>query len=116
MSAIVGVLNFRHVEVACIEIKAEQSGYISYMDAAVIGKTASVLGAGRETLSDVIDHTAGIMLKKKTGDKVEHGETIAVFLTSKEDKIETAKAMYASAITYSEEKPEEQPLVYRIVK
>ena len=99
-----------------IEIKAEKSGYISYMDAAVIGKTASVLGAGRETLADEINHTAGIMLKKKTGDAVEHGETIAVFLTSKEDKIEAAKAMYASAITYSEEKPEEKPLVYRIVK
>ena len=49
-----------------IEIKAEENGFISYMDAAVIGKTASVLGAGRETLEDVIDHTAGIILKKKT--------------------------------------------------
>ena len=86
------------------------------MNAAEIGKTASVLGAGRETLADSIDHTAGIMLKKKTGDYVEHGDVIAVFLTSKEEKIETAKAMFASAINYSEEKPEEKPLVYGIVK
>ena len=99
-----------------VEIKAEQSGYIHHMNAAEIGKTASVLGAGRETIADSIDHTAGIMLKKKTGDYVEHGDTIAVFLTSKEEKIETAKAMFASAINYSEEKPEEKPLIYGIVK
>ncbi len=99
-----------------IEIKAEQDGYISHMDAAEIGKTASVLGAGRETLADSIDHTAGIILKKKTGDAVEHGETIAVFLTSKEEKIETAKSMFAAAVEYSSEKPEEKPLVYGIVK
>lgn len=99
-----------------IEIMAEESGYISHMDAALIGKTASVLGAGRETIADVIDHTAGIILRKKTGDAVEKGETIAVFLTSKEEKIETAKEMYSAAISYSSEKPEEKPLVYDVIK
>lgn len=98
------------------EVKAEESGYISHMDAAVIGKSASVLGAGRGTIADVIDHTAGIILKKKTGDSVEKGETIAVFYTSKEEKIETAKTMFASAISYSNERPEDKPLVYGIVK
>lgn len=99
-----------------IEITAQQDGYISGMDAAMIGKTASVLGAGRETLDDVIDHTAGIILKKKTGDAVKKGEVIAVFLTSKEDKIETAKNMFASAVEFSTEKPKDKPLIYGIVK
>ncbi len=99
-----------------VEIKAEEDGYISFMDTAVIGKTACVLGAGRETITDAIDHTAGIILKKKTGDAVAKGETIAVFLTSNEAKIETAKEMYSSAVKYSKEKPEAKPLVYGIVK
>lgn len=99
-----------------VEITARESGYISHMDAAVIGKTASVLGAGRETIADSIDHTAGILLRKKTGDEVEKGETIAVFYTSKEDKIDTAKEMFDSALDYSAEKPEEKPLIYGIVK
>ncbi len=99
-----------------IEITAAQDGYISHMNAAEIGKTASVLGAGRETLADVIDRTAGIILKKKTGDAVKKGEVIATFLTSKEEKIETAKEMFAAALEYSTEKPEDKPLVYGIVK
>lgn len=99
-----------------VEIKAEDDGYISFMNTTVIGKTASVLGAGREVITDAIDHTAGIILKKKTGDEVKKGETIAVFFTSDEPKIEIAKEMYNSAIKYSKERPIEKPLIYGIIK
>lgn len=99
-----------------VEIKAKESGYISHMDAETIGKCACVLGAGRETKDDIIDYSAGIILKKKTGDFVENGETIAVLLTSKEEKIESAKTMFENAVIYGEEKPVEAPLVYGIIK
>lgn len=99
-----------------VEIKAKESGYISHMDAETIGKCACVLGAGRETKDDIIDYAAGIILRKKTGDFVESGETIAVLLTSKEEKIESAKTMFENAVIYGEEKPVETPLVYGIIK
>ncbi len=99
-----------------VEIKAKENGYISHMDAETIGKCACVLGAGRETKDDIIDYAAGIILRKKTGDFVESGETIAVLLTSKEEKIESAKTMFENAVIYGEEKPVETPLVYGIIK
>ncbi len=98
------------------EFKAEKSGYISCMDAETIGKTASVLGAGREKTTDIIDHTAGIILKKKTGDHVEAGEVIAIFYTSKKEAEKQAIKMFASALSFSDEKPCEEPLVYGIIK
>ncbi len=98
------------------EFKAERDGYISHMNAETIGKTASVLGAGREKKTDDIDHTAGIILKRKTGDYVKKGETIALFYTSKEESEKAAAEMFASAVDFSDESPVEKPLVYGVIK
>ena len=98
------------------EFKAERDGYISHMNAETIGKTASVLGAGREKKTDDIDHTAGIILKRKTGDYVKNGETIALFYTSKEESEKAAAEMFASAVDVSDESPIEKPLVYGVIK
>ena len=99
-----------------IEYKAKGSGYISFMNTEVIGKAAAALGAGREKTTDSVDHTAGIMLKKKTGDKVNIGDTVAVLYTNKEDAEIEASRLISEAIIYSEEKPNEEPLVYGIIK
>ena len=40
------------------------------------------LGAGRATKDSLIDYSAGIILKKKIGDKVETGECIAELYSS----------------------------------
>ena len=98
------------------EFKAERDGYISHMNAETIGKTASVLGAGREKKTDDIDHTAGIILKRKTGDYVKKGETIALFYTSKEESEKAAAEMFSSAVDFSDESPIEKPLVYGVIK
>ncbi|MGN0629447.1 MAG: thymidine phosphorylase [Oscillospiraceae bacterium] len=98
------------------EFKADRSGYISYMNAETIGKTASVLGAGREKTTDSVDHTAGIILKKKTGDYAEAGETLALFYTSKKEAEKTAAEMFSSALSFSDKKPCEEPLVYGVIK
>lgn len=98
------------------EFKAERDGYISHMNAETIGKTASVLGAGREKKTDDIDHTAGIILKRKTGDYVKKGETIAFFYTSKEESEKAAAEMFSSAVDFSDESPIEKPLVYGVIK
>jgi pyrimidine-nucleoside phosphorylase len=69
-----------------IDITAEQNGYISRMDAYIIGSSAVMLGAGRQKKDDPIDPTAGIILHKKIGSKVSYGEKIMT-IHSKMDKI-----------------------------
>lgn len=59
------------------EIKSNVKGYVNHINALEIGNAAMMLGAGRAKLSDKIDHTVGIVLAKKVGDKVNVGDVIA---------------------------------------
>ena len=68
-----------------VEVKASKPGYIKHIVALEIGESAMRLGAGRETFDDVIDMSAGIVLNKKVGDKVEKGDVLCVVHTNKED-------------------------------
>ena len=98
------------------EYKAQGSGYISFMNTEMIGKAAAALGAGREKTTDSVDHTAGIVLRKKTGDAVRSGDVIAVLYTNKEASEIEAARLLSEAITYSAEKPAEESLIYGIIK
>ena len=96
-------------------VKAEKDGFIAAMDCAVIGKTATLLGAGREKKGDPIDMAAGVMLEKKTGDFVCAGDALAYLHTNRREKLVEAEALYRSALTFSDTPVEKEPLVYRII-
>ena len=63
---------------------AEKEGYIQRIDSLKIGVSAMKLGAGRETMQDQIDMSAGIVLSKKVGDFVKKGDVLATCHTNKE--------------------------------
>lgn len=99
------------------EVKAERAGYIVSMNTESCGIASSMLGAGRETKESEIDFTAGIIIKKKVGDYVEAGETMATMYTSKEVLFAAAAKRYQEAVVIAEEAPEKQPLIYgRVTK
>ncbi len=66
-----------------IPVRSVKSGYISKIDTMALGVSSMTLGAGRETLDDVIDPAAGIILSKKLGDKVAKGDVILTLYTEK---------------------------------
>ena len=68
-----------------IPVYSNKAGYVSRIDALTIGEGSMRIGGGRETLDDVIDMSAGIILNKKIGDKVEKGELLATLYTNKEN-------------------------------
>lgn len=98
------------------EIKSSKDAYICAMDAEKIGISSCMLGAGREKKSDPIDYKAGIVLSKKTGDKVQIGDTIATLYTDKKDSFGSAAELFMSALSFSNEKPAEQRLIYKVIK
>lgn len=98
------------------EIFSECDGYIEHTDAEKIGIASVILGAGREKKGDPIDPSAGIVLKKKTGDYVKKGEPLAVFYTDDEGKIEGAKQEFLDAFTFGNERTQPQKLIYKIIK
>lgn len=66
--------------------------------------------------ADPIDPSAGIVLKKKTGDYVKKEEPLAVFYTDDEGKIEGAKQEFLDAFTFGNERTQPQKLIYKIIK
>ena len=60
-----------------VEVRAEQSGYITELPAMEFGLFAMRLGAGRAVKSDKLDYETGIVFEKKIGETVEIGEIVA---------------------------------------
>jgi len=98
-----------------IEIKASKSGYIKYIVALEIGESAMRLGAGRETFDDVIDMSAGIVLNKKVGDKVNKGDVLCVVHTNKDEYAEILKDI-ENAFTIVDEFVPYPPTVHDYIK
>ena len=105
---------FGKAEYSC-ELLAESDGYILKMDAETLGKASVMLGAGRTKKDDVIDYSAGIVLSKKTGDKVNKGETVATLYSSTVPDMAAAAEMVNSAITLGGNPPEKQTLIYEVL-
>jgi len=60
-----------------IEVRSKKEGYVKSLNAEEVGKCALMLGAGRENMESIIDHSAGIVLKKKVDDEVNKGDVLA---------------------------------------
>ena len=99
------------------ELISDVSGYVSRMETEQVGIAASMLGAGRMTKDDVIDLGAGLILKKKTGDRVEKGETLAVLYTSGSgERMEAAQDCLRKAYHFSEKTPRKRKLIFDSVQ
>lgn len=94
------------------EILANEDGFISFMDTEACGIASSLLGAGRETKESEIDYAAGIILHKKTGEKVGKGEKIATFFAEREELFHKAEAVFNQAIHIEDKEPADEPFIY----
>lgn len=95
----------------CRKVLSPEEGYIKSMNAEKIGASSVILGAGREKKGDPIDFSAGIILHKKTGDKVKIGGELCELLTDDEAKLHDAEKLFISAIEFCKKEPEKKPLI-----
>ncbi len=98
------------------EVKSPAEGYIQSADTEAYGIASLLLGAGRNTAEDEIDYSAGILLRKKTGDFVKKGETLATLLTNSEKALAASEETLLKATVLGKEKPAEEPLIYGSVE
>jgi pyrimidine-nucleoside phosphorylase len=71
-----------------VTLTGAREGYIESFATRLIGVLATELGAGRQKADDCIDPTAGIILKKKIGDRVEKGEAVAEIMSDRDGVVE----------------------------
>ena len=99
-----------------LEVKAPSDGFMGHMDTEAVGIASVLLGAGRSRKEDALDYGAGIVLKKKYGEAVRAGETIAVLYASEKERLAPAAEKFLSACTVQRERPNEEPLIYELVR
>ncbi len=76
-----------------------------------LAHAAMLLGAGRETKESKIDLAAGLMLRKKIGDKVNKGESL-VTIYSNFENVEKVKEKLYKNIKISDAKVPAPNLIY----
>ena len=92
-------------------VTASRAGYVSSLDALLVGRAAVALGAGRDKKSDPVDLSAGLLLHKKPGDVVAAGEPVLELRYNEESRLSAAVALASQAVVIGDEPPVEAPLV-----
>jgi len=98
-----------------LEVTAASDGYLS-VDAYKTGIACISLGVGRNKTSDCVSPDAGIIFAKRTGDKVKKGDKIMDVYGKDGVSLMTGTAALNDAISYSAEKQQEKPLIYKEIK
>lgn len=97
------------------ELLADRDGFVQKIEARRIGLASQHTGAGRATKEDTIDLSAGIIVRKKTGEAVRKGEVLATLYGNDEKKLKTAATEAAQAFCLGESKVEAPRLIKKII-
>ena len=98
-----------------VPVKSENSGYITDLSAELIGRVSVDLGAGRMKKEDGIDHRVGIIVCKKTGDKVSKDEIIAYVHANDSKKAEDAVLKVRNAYTILDKKVKKPSVILDVL-
>ncbi len=93
-----------------------QTGYVKHICADKVGLVSMHLGGGRATKESVIDLSVGLVLKKKVGDRVEAGESLATIHAQSPEAAQQAAEMLRSCYGIASEPVERAPFIKGIVR
>jgi thymidine phosphorylase len=91
-------------------ITAERSGYVSSIDTEQLGLVIIELGGGRLVLLDTIDHSVGLEMLARLGEKIDSGQPL-VRVFAGNSKTEGVLQMIRAAIAISDQPPTLAPLI-----
>lgn len=98
-----------------VPVTAECDGYVHRILAEDIGIACMSLGGGRETKESEIDLSVGIVLKKKNGDAVKAGDTLAVIYGNDSAKIARAQELISHAYEITAAPTEKLPVIRKYI-
>lgn len=97
-------------------VPAGRGGYLSAINARIVGETSVELGAGRARKTDPIDPAVGIEILHKVGDRVAAGDPLFIIHANDPQKLEAARERLEQAHTWSDRPVEPLPLFYGVVE
>lgn len=96
-------------------VKSPETGYLSQINARVVGETAVGLGAGREKKEDQINHAVGVEILREVGDQIKAGDDLFILHAQDQADFDIAQKRLIEAHQWSESQVDPLPLVYDIV-
>ncbi len=91
---------------------AGREGYLSEVNARLIGESSVLLGAGRSRKDDAIDHAVGLLVHRKVGDFVTVGQPLVTLHANDPARLAEARHHLAAAFRWSETPVPPLPLFY----
>lgn len=93
------------------EVISNKEGNIQEINAKTIGEISCALGAGRQTKTDKIDLSVGIILNKKVGDYVKIGDIVATVYANDQEKADKAEEEILNTYKIGKEKEDKQTIL-----
>ena len=97
------------------KIPAPRAGWITQVDAELVGKACSVLGAGRAKVEDKVDLAVGIADLVKVGESTEKGQPLVTLHANDSTRMAEAKTLLQNAFTIADEKRISSSLVQEMI-
>lgn len=94
------------------DVKAPINGFLTNIDAYIVGCYACEIGCGRRSKEDVIDYDAGIIIRKKINDYVSTNDIVFTVFSNREIK---DFQRLLDSLTISSKKIELPPLIYKVM-
>jgi thymidine phosphorylase len=80
-------------------VRAPSAGFVTALDAGLIGRASVMLGGGRDTAEDVIDPGVGIIINATVGDPVQTGDAILRLHYRDEARLHAALPLIGNGVT-----------------
>ena len=100
-----------------LEVTSNAGGVLVATDCQQFGIALAMLGGGRETKEDQIDHAVGLEFHKRIGDRIEIGEPLATIHYNSDAKLAEAKDLVAESFVIDQNSGGQgpRPLIRRII-
>ena len=92
-------------------IRAPRAGFVGRLKAEALGRASHVLGAGRSTVADVIDHGVGVRVLARVGDRVDREQPLVELRHRDGRGLDEARGLCAHAIHIADTPPATRPKV-----
>jgi thymidine phosphorylase len=97
------------------DLVAQTTGYVTAIDAEIIGLAAVEIGAGRKYKGDAIDPAVGFVLHAKLGQLVEKGQPLATIHARDTDSAVAIEPRLRLAFAIQEQPPALQSVILEII-
>jgi pyrimidine-nucleoside phosphorylase len=96
-------------------LRADRAGYVTALDAELVGRATVLLGAGRNRVEDAVDPAVGAIVLAAPGARVKAGDPLLEVHSRDETRLAQARPLFAEACVIGDAPPATERLILEAV-